>query len=158
MNFVVFNIILLVASFLAAAIFAGGVMLCMLPCAPFLKMEKPNKLLAVPVALTCNALLWVFQVSFWVLWAAFCVATSQWFTQKESVTWDWLYWIIGGYWCVSLGHWLFQRESFAVQRAMLGYFWLTLAAFVLFALIPNSAKDFFEWLLTSLGIGHRIGA
>jgi hypothetical protein len=49
MNFILFNVLLLAAGFLALLIFSVGVMACLAPLALISKFEHPPKALVFPV-------------------------------------------------------------------------------------------------------------
>jgi hypothetical protein len=91
MNFILFNVILLFAGFLAVLVFSVGLMACLAPMALFAKSENPPKAVMLPLI----GIAGIYQIYLWGFWSAFCVAMAIRFTQKPEVTWDWLYWITG---------------------------------------------------------------
>jgi hypothetical protein len=157
MNFILFNIVLLVAGFPAVFLFSVGLMACMLPMAPFLKSENPPKAVICPIAAIAGA----YQIYFWGLWAAFCVAITIRFTQRPEVTWDWLYWICGFMWCGSLIGWLAHKEqqssatvadARAVQSGTNFYSLVAVAAFLVFAFAPGLAEWPYGWFMNLTGL------
>jgi hypothetical protein len=100
-----------------------------------------------------------FQIYFWGLWAAFCVAMTLRYTQRLDVTWDWLYWIAGLGWCISLIGWFAHKEQQARPEAAHGigrgtnlYSFIAIAAFVLFAFMPPLMRMPYGWALQLLGL------
>ena len=106
-NFILFNIILLVAGFVAVLILSVGVMACVAPIALFAKSGSPPRVVTLPI-LGIGA---IYQLYVWGGWSAFCVAMTIRFTQKPEVTWDWLYWIAGFMECVLPIAWLAHKEQ-----------------------------------------------
>lgn len=106
MDFVLFNVSLLVAAFPAVIVFSVGVLACVAPLSLFAKSPNPPKVLTYPF-LTLAAGFWVY---FWGFWSALCVAITLGFVQKPEVTWDWLYWIAALGWCTSLIGWFAHKE------------------------------------------------
>lgn len=157
MNFIFFNVLLLIAGFPAVLFFSFGLMACMIPIAPFLKSKNPGNAVIFPAI----ALAGGYQVYFWGLWGAFCVAVTMHFTQRPEVTWDWLYWISGFMWCTSLIGWLAQKEQRSsattaeargVQSGTTFYSLIAIAAFLVFAFAPNLAEWPYGWFLNLTGL------
>lgn len=165
-NFLFFNLIFLISSFPALLLFALGIVLCLLPLAPFtiFKKEKPGIVFGILIS-PFLAVVFLFQVYFWGFWSAFCVAITLRFTTKPSVTWDWLYWISAFMWCVSLIGWLAAKEkqgsgSFSdVQRVQGGttlYSLIAIGSFLTFAFFPNLVLWPYGWALDLLGLNKYI--
>lgn len=157
MNFVFFNLILLACGFPALLIFSFGMAACMIPLAPFLKRESPPDAVMFPIM----ALLGGYQIYFWGLWSAFCVAVIIKFTHKPEVSWDWLYWVCGFMWSSSLIGWLShkeqqtsatQNEALGVQRGGCVYSVIAIAAFLTFAFAPHLAQWPYGWFLNLVGL------
>jgi hypothetical protein len=157
MNFILFNILLLVVGLPAVLVFSLGLMACMIPLAPFLKSKNPPKAVMFPIMAVAGC----YQVYFWGLWAAFCVAVTTRFTQKPEVTWDWLYWIFGFMWCTSLIGWLAQKEQQSItsveeahsaQSGTKFYSLIAVAAFLIFAFAPNLAEWPYGWFMNLTGL------
>ncbi len=107
MNFIFFNVILLFAGFLAVLIFSIGFMACLAPMALLTKSKKPSYL----VTFLLFGIVGIYQIYFWGLWSAFCVAMTIRFIHEPEVNWVWLYWISGFIWCTSLIGWLVHKET-----------------------------------------------
>lgn len=158
MNFLLFNFVLLFASFPAALIFSIGLVVCMAPVAPFLTTQSPAKWVAVPAMVIAAS----YQVYFWGLWAAFCVAVTLRVTQKPEVTWDWVYWICAFSWCSSLLGWMSHKErqsassaaeANSAQAGAMLYSMVAVVAFLLFGYSPSLAAWPYGWFLNLLGLG-----
>lgn len=157
MNFILFNVIILFSGFLAVLIFSAGVMACLAPMALFAKSENPPRALVFPVM----GIAAIYQVYFWGLWSAFCVAMTIRFTQKPEVTWDWLYWIVGLMECYSLIGWLAYKEQLSsrsladvrgIQGGAMLYSLVAIVAFLVFALNPSLMELPYGWALKPLGV------
>jgi hypothetical protein len=159
MNFIFFNILLLFAGFPAVLLFSFGLMACIIPLAPFVKGKNPPKSVIFSIAAIAGG----FQIYFWGLWAAFCVAVTMKFTQKPEVTWDWLYWICGFMWCTSLIGWLAHKEQQSsatveearrVQSSTTFYSLIAIAAFLIFAFAPSLAEWPYGWFMNLTGLSE----
>lgn len=157
MNFLLFNVILLLTGFGALFAFTFGLMACLAPLALFAKWENPPKVLTVPF-MGIGA---IYQIYFWGFWSAFCVAMVIRFTQKPEVTWDWAYWIAGFMECTSLIGWLAHKErqssrSLAdvrkIEKGTMLYSLVAIAAFLVFAFVPSLASVPYGWALKALGM------
>lgn len=157
MNFILFNVLLLTAGFLALLIFSAGVMACLAPLALISKSEHPPRVLVFPVM----GIAGIFQIYFWGLWAALCVALTINFTQKPEVTWDWLYWIAGFMESTSLIGWLAHTEQqssrsleevHGVQKGTMLYSLVAIVAFLFFAFNPPLMELPYGWALKPLGV------
>jgi len=161
MNFIFFNVILLFAGFLAVLIFSVGLMACLAPLTLFKKSERPPKVIILPFF----GIAAVYQIYFWGLWSAFCVAMTIRFTQKPEVNWDWLYWIAGFMWCISLIGWLAHKErqgsqsleeARGIQKGTTLYSLIAIAAFLVFAFAPSLMLPPYGWALDLLGLQRYI--
>lgn len=162
MNFIIFNVVLLVAGFPAVFLFSLGLMACMLPMAPFVKCEDPPKI----VVLSSAAIAVGYQIYFWGLWAAFCVAVTARFTRGPQVTLDWLYWVFGFMWCTSLIFWLAHKEqqssataaeAHSVESGAALYSMIAGAAFLVFAFAPRLSDWPYGWLINLAGLSIDTG-
>lgn len=157
MNFILFNIILLVAGLIAVLIFSFGFMVCLAPMALLAKSEKPPKAFVLPIL----GIAGIYQMYFWGFWSAFCIAMTISFTQKPEVTWDWLYWITGFMWCTSLIGWLSHREqqtsqslkeTRGIQTGTMLYSLVAIVGFLVFAFNPSLMLLPYGWALKPLGV------
>ncbi|MCI0722423.1 MAG: hypothetical protein L0338_26160 [Acidobacteria bacterium] len=157
MNFVIFNAVLLIASFPAAFVYSLGGVACLAPLALAGKSQDPSKALLYPVLALSGA----FQVYFWGFWSALCVALTLGFTSRPEVTWDWLYWIAAFAWCTSLIGWFAHKEqqtsrsaaeSAAIRRGTSFYWLVAIGAFLLFAIVPTLMLPPYGWALRLLGL------
>lgn len=82
MNFILFIINVVFFGFVLILILSVGVMVCTAPMGLFAKSEKPSKFLAIPFLGVAA----IYQIYFWGLWSAFCVATIISFTNRPEVT------------------------------------------------------------------------
>jgi len=155
-NFIIFNIILLFAGFLAVLIFSIGLMAFLAPMALFSKSENPPKAITIPLL----GITGIYQIYFWGFWSAFCAVMTIGFTQRPNVTWDWLYWIMGFMWCASLIGWLAykeqqgsqsSKETQGIQRGTTFYSLISIATFLLFAFMPSFIQLPYGWALNGLG-------
>lgn len=159
MNFIIFNLLLLFAGFPAAIIFSVGVMAFIAPLGLLAKSDPPSKSAVYPLLGLAAA----FQIYFWGLWAAFCVAITMRYTQRPDVTWDWLYWIAALGWCISLIGWFAHKEqqssespeaarSISRGANLYSLIAIAIAAFVLFAFMPALMRMPYGWVLQLLGL------
>jgi hypothetical protein len=162
MNFIIFNVILLFAGFLAVLIFSVGLMACIAPIALFAKSESPPKLFTLPFL----GIAGIYQIYFWGFWSAFCVAVTIKFTHKPEVTWNWLYWIAGFIWCTSLIGWLASKEKQSsqsneeargIQKGTRLYSLIAIVAFLGFSFFPSLILPPYGWALKAFGLQGYIG-
>jgi hypothetical protein len=162
MNFIIFNIILLFAGFLAVLIFSVGLMACIAPMALLAKSESPPKLFTLPFL----GIAGICQIYFWGFWSAFCVTMSIRFTHKPEVTWNWLYWIVGFIWCTSLIGWLAHKEkqrsqsheeARGIQKGTKLYSLIAIVAFLVFSFFPSLILPPYGWALKAFGLQVYIG-
>jgi len=161
MNFIFFNVILLFAGFLAVLIFSIGFMACLAPMALLTKSKKPSYL----VTFLLFGIVGIYQIYFWGLWSAFCVAMTIRFIHKPDVNWVWLYWISGFFWCISLIGWLVHKETQlsesteevrSVQKGATLYSLINIVAFLVFAFAPSLMIHPYGWAIKPLGLQTRI--
>ena len=161
MNFIIFNGALLLAGIIAIFIFSIGLMLLLAPLALFTRSGKPSKAIVLPFM----GVLGIFQIYFWGIWSAFCVAMTIRFTQKPDVTWDWLYWIMGFMWCASLIGWLAHKEmqgsqsleeARGIQKGTTLYSLIAIVAFLVFAFAPSLVLPPYGWPLKVFGLERYI--
>jgi hypothetical protein len=156
MNFIIYNLLLLLGCVLAYIIFTLS-KLILLPLGMF---KKPQQ--AVTVLLLGLASLYLIYFS--GCWAAFCGAMTYKYTNKPEVTWDWLYFLIGGLWCVSLSRfWVkatievnpSEGEQVPVQLQMGVYLFphiatissiVAIASYICFAIWPSLMRVPYGWL------------
>ena len=162
MNFITYNLLLLAASIPAILIFSVGLMGLLSPLALFSKSEEPPKAIVLPLI----GLAGLYQVYFWVLWSAFCVALTYKYTIRPEVTWDWLYFVIGFMWCTALIGWLSHKEqqmseSLENTRGILSgtlmYKIVAVVAYIVFAIWPHLMLVPFGWALDLIGLAIYVG-
>ena len=132
-------------------------MACFAPLALFAKMAKPPVIILVPVTILAGA----FQVYFWGLWSAYCVAITYKFTLRPEVTWHWLYFVTGFFNSSSLIAWLShkerQGESYQRQREIqtgtMYYAVVAWVAFIVFSICPTWITPTYGWAMNYLGLG-----
>jgi hypothetical protein len=158
MNFILFNISLLFAGFLALFIFSLGLMACLAPIALFAKWGSPPKVVVLPLM----GIAAIYQMYFWGLWSAFCVAMTLSYTQKPEVTWDWAYWTAGFMECTSPIGWLAHKERQSsqspeearnIQKGTMLYSLIAIVAFGVFAFFPSLMSAPYGRALKALGLG-----
>lgn len=147
MNYILFNVIIIFAGFIAILIFSIGFMACLAPMALFAKSENTPKTIVFLFA----GIAGIYQVFFWGFWSAFCVAVTITFTHKPEVTWDWLYWITGFSYSVSLIGWLAHKERQGsqslkevrgIKKGTTFYSLIAIIAFLIFAFAPSVLESF----------------
>jgi len=156
-NYILFNVIIIFAGFIAILIFSIGLMACLAPMALFAKSENPPEAFMLPLM----GIAGIYQVYFWGFWSAFCVAVTITFTHKPEVTWDWLYWITGFIDSASLIGWLAHKERQGSQslkearrigKGTTFYFLIAIVAFLVFAFAPSLMLPPYAWALKPLGL------
>ena len=156
MNFVKYNAILLVSAFPAILLFSFGLIACLAPLALFMKSKKPPLIAVIPSMILAGA----FQLYYWGIWSAYCVATTYKFTLRPTVTWDWIYFVAGfldaSFLIAWLSHKERQGESAASQKEIAsGTMYYALAAwlaFITFAIWPKLMIRPYGWALDRLGL------
>lgn len=156
MNFIKYNAILLLAGFPAILIFSFGLMACLAPLALFSKTNKPPFILMLPLMILAGA----FQLYFWGLWSAYCVAVTYKFTLRPAVTWDWLYFVTGFFNSSSLLVWLSHKEQQGeslgrqqeTQRGTIYFAAIVWIAYIVFAVWPSLITPAYGWATDILGL------
>lgn len=161
MNFIIFNSYLTFSWIIAIFIFSIGLIALFALLTLFKNFDNLPKAIVFPF----TGIAGIYQIYFWGLWSAFCVSLVIKFTQKPSVTWDWLYWIMGFIWCVSPIGWLgFKEERLSqsreevrgVQKGTMLYSLITIIAFLVFAFSPSLMLPPYGWTLKPLGLQNYI--
>jgi len=161
MNFILFNVILLFSGFITLVIFSFFLMALLVPMSLFAKSRNLPNVVIFPLLGIVGA----YQIYFWSLWSAFCVAVTIRFTQTPEVTWDWLYWITGCMWCISLIGWLAYKETQSsqsteearrIEKGTTLYSLIAIVAFLFFAFFPSLIIPPYGWALKPLGLQSYI--
>lgn len=160
MNFLVYNLLLLAASFPAIIVFSVVLMAIVSPLTLFSRSNDPPQVVAIIIL----GLSGLFQIYFWGLWSAFCVAMTYKYTAKPDVTWDWLYFVFGFFWCTALIGWLSYKEqqtsgsieeSRGVRSGTTLYKLVAIIASIVFAIWPTLMSAPSGWALGLVGLsGH----
>ena len=156
MNFIKYNVILLLSGFPAILLFSFGVVACLAPLALFGKMQKPPLVIVIPLMLLAGA----FQIYFWGLWSAYCVAVTYKFTLRPAVTWDWLYFVTGFFDASSLIGWLSYKEQRGetytrqteIQKGTMYYAAFAWVAYIVFAIWPSLITPVYGWATDRLDL------
>lgn len=131
-------------------------MACFSPLALFARSGHPPKIIMFPLLAVAG----IYQIYFWGLWSAFCVAVTIQFTQKPEVSWDWLYWVFGFMESTSLIAWLSHKERQTsrsvqevrgIEKGTILYSLVAIIAFFIFALSPSLMIPPFGWALKLVG-------
>ena len=155
MNFLVFNITLILSGFVALFCFSIALILLLLPLVIFSRYRNPPKTLVIPLMGFAGC----YQVYFWGFWSAFCVAFVIKYTQNGNGTWDWIYWILGFIWCISLIGWLSHKERqmsrsneeiFSVYKGSTIYSLISIVTFLFFSFAPSYSLTPYGYLLKPL--------
>ena len=161
MDFLVFNLFLLAASFPALGILSIGLMVLLSPLAVFSKSERSPKAIVLPL----TGIAALYQFYFWALWSAFCVALSYKYTLRPEVTWDWIYFVSGFMWCLTLIGWLRHKErsleshaGTLKQAGTLFYTIVAIVGFLVFAIWPSLMIVPFGWVLDLIGLTKYVAA
>ena len=160
MNFIKYNLVLLLSSFPAILLFSVGVVACLAPLALFAKMRKPPLIVVIPIMLLAGA----FQIYFWGLWSAFCVAVTYKFTLRPAVTWDWLYFVSGFFDASSLIGWLSYKEQQGqtyerrteIEKGTMRYVAFAWIAYIFFAIWPSLITPVYGWATDRLDLTKYI--
>ena len=160
MNFIKYNVVLLFSGFPALLILSVGFIACLAPLSLFAKMQRPPLIVIITLALLVGA----FQMYFWGLWAAYCVAITYKFTSRPAVTWDWLYFVTGFFEASSLIAWLSykeqQGESFKrrseIERGTMYYAAIAWIAYIVFAIWPSLIMPVYGWATDRLDLTRYI--
>jgi hypothetical protein len=103
-------------------------------------------------------ILFIVQLYFWGLWAAFCSSEVVVYTSPSDVSVKWFYYLLGFIFCSSPIVWLTNKEkqsapseaeSSGVQKGASLYKYFALGAYVVFSLWPQLARlpyaRFLDW-------------
>ena len=150
----------MVTSWVGLMVFSLGLVASMLPLLPFVKSEKPPTVVMVFAIF----LMAVFQIYFWGLWSAYCVALVMKYTQMEGVTMNWLYWVCGFLWCTALIGWLSSKEQHGqsfektkdIQKGTAFYKLTAIVGYLIFAFSPNLAFYPYGWFMKITGLSKYI--
>jgi len=150
----------MVTSWVGLMVFSLGLVASMLPLLLFLKCEKPPNV----VIFFTVFLMAVFQIYFWGLWSAYCVALVMKYIQMESVTMNWLYWVCGFIWCTALIGWLSAKEQHGqsfekirnIEKGTAFYKLTAIVGFLIFAFSPNLAFYPYGWFMKLTGLSKYI--
>ncbi len=161
MNFIYFNLLLMIAAFVATFAFSAGIYVLMHISNSVDKNKKPSKIILYPL----TALSVGYQVYFWGMWSAFSVAITLKYIQKPEVSWSWLYWVIGLMWSQSLISWFSQKEQQSIKtaeeltwfrRGVIFYSIIAISSYIIFALRPGYASFVYGWVLDILGVSKYL--
>jgi hypothetical protein len=149
MNYIKYNAILLFSGFPAVMLFSLGLMICVAPLALFGKFTKPPTIIVVPLVILAGA----FQIYFWGLWSAYCVATTYKFTLRPEVTWDWLYFVTGFFNSSSLIAWMSHKErqgeslerQKSIEKGTVYYGVVAWITFIVFSVFPAWMTPGYGW-------------
>ena len=163
MNFITYNFLLLVVSLPALFLFSVGLMGLLSPLSIFSKSEGLPKAIVLPFI----GLAALYQIYFWALWSAFCVALTYKYTIRPEVTWDWMYFATGFMWCLALIGWLSHKErqsseSLKETRGILSgtlmYTIVAVVAYIVFAIWPYLMLVPFGWALDLIGLAKYVAS
>lgn len=159
MNFIFYNLVLLVAVFPAILLFSLGVSVFLAPFALFKSPAGPPKTVLFPLV----GLMGLFQIYFWGLWAAFCVAVTYRYANNPEVTSGWLYFVFGFFWSTSLIGWLNFKELRArpqeargIERGTMLYSLVVVGAYIVFAIWPTLILTPYGWALELLDLAGYV--
>lgn len=157
MTYLIFSAALIFASIVAVLFYYTGLMLLLSPLALF---KKPN---ASPRLATISiwGLTGIYQVLFWSLWAALCVALILKFIQEPGVDSPWVYWFTGFVGCVLLIG-LITYENIRSGRSIAGirgiqngstlFSLVAVMAFSAFSYNPSFGLQAYGFVLRPLGL------
>jgi len=149
MNFICFNAVLLGAAFAAILLFSIGIVAIVVPFYPVRNNERLARGVALPMLVVAVG----YQMYFWSLWSALCVAVSKTFMSKPDVTWDWCYWVCGFMWSQAVIGWFEAKEirnadpdqARGIQGGAALYSLVAAVAFIVVAIWPSTAQWLFGW-------------
>lgn len=102
----------------------------------------------------------IYQIYFWGLWSALCVAVTIQFTQKPEVSWYWAYCVSGFMESTSLIAWLSHKERQSsqsdrevrnIEKGTILYSLVAIIAFFVFAFSPSLMIPPYGWALKLIG-------
>ncbi|WP_141239962.1 hypothetical protein [Aliifodinibius salipaludis] len=154
MNFIYFNLLLLISGWIGLYTFSFILMAILSPFKFVNDVRNPPKILSFSL----SGIGIIFQIYFWSLWSAYCVAITFEYTTSPT-TWDWLYFICGYGWSYGLIGWLSYKEQLTafdfeeskqITRGALFYKFVAVASFIIFVFWPNLMDKPFGWVLNIL--------
>jgi hypothetical protein len=163
MNFIYYNLTLLVSAIPAVFLFNIGVVACLAPYLFFQGKYSPPKVLSIVTDLITGA----FQIYFWGLWSAYCVSVTYKYTTRADVTLDWIYFLVGFFYSTSIILSLNSKEQSGDQnkiRKILSktqknsayYYVIAWIAFLLFSFRPSFITPVYGWATDVLGLTRYI--
>ena len=157
MNYLFFNGALLLAAIVALIFYYTGLMLLLAPLMLFKRADVSPRTITFPIW----TLTGIYQVVFWGLWAALCVALIMKFIQVPGVHQQWLYWFTGFVGCLLLIG-LITYENFRSGRSIAGIRGIqngatlialvAIAAFSAFSYKPSYGIRTYGFALKPLGL------
>ncbi len=130
---------LLISDFVSIFVFSFFVIALLLPLAAIgLLAEKINKGLLTIISIPFMIIAGIGQAYFWILWAAYCAFTIQFYIDSPTVSQNWLYYITGFFSVTGPIGWLSHKEkqsatSYDEQKKIQdGTFYYSLIAIVAF--------------------------
>ena len=148
---------LFISIIVSTFIFSFIVIALLLPLAPIgLLTEKINKGLATIISIPFIIIAGLGQAFFWVLWAAYCAYTIQFYMDSPTVSHNWLYYITGFFTVGTPIGWLSSKEkqstvSYEEQKKIQGgtlyYGLIAVVAFIVFCIWTNLPDyKYISWL------------
>ena len=160
MNFIYYNLTLLVSALPAVFLFSIGNVACLAPYLFFQEKYSPRKFFSVVKDLISGA----FQIYFWGLWAAFCVSVTYKYTTRTDVTLDWIYFLVGFFNSSLIIVSLNSKEQSGdhnkirkkVQQSSGYYSVIAWIGFLLFSFRPSFITPVYGWATDVLGLTRYI--
>lgn len=160
MNFIYYNLTLLVSALPAVFLFSIGNVACLAPYLFFQEKYSPRKFFSVVTDLISGA----FQIYFWGLWAAFCVSVTYKYTTRTDVTLDWIYFLVGFFNSSLIIVSLNSKEQRTyhnkirkkIQQSSGYYSVIAWIAFLLFSFRPSFITPVYGWATDVLGLTRYI--
>ena len=147
----------LISDFVSIFVFSFFVIALLLPLAPIgLLAEKLNKGLLSILSIPFMIIAGIGQAYFWVLWAAYCAFTIQFYMDSPTVSHNWLYYMTGFFTVTAPIGWLSSKEeqsatSYDEQKKIQGgtfyYSLIAIVAFIVFCIWTNLLDyKYISWL------------
>lgn len=147
----------IISDFAAILVFSIFLIVLLLPLAPIaLVAEKLNKGYVTIISIPFMIIAGVGQAYFWILWAAYCAYTIQFYMESPAVSHNWLYYITGFFAVSAPIGWLSSKEKESAssheERKKIQdgtyYFSMTaVAAFIVFCIWTNLLDyKYISWL------------
>jgi len=148
---------LIISDFLSIFVFSFFLIALLLPLAPIgLLAEKLNNGLLTILSIPFMIIAGIGQAYFWVLWAAYCAYTIQFYMDSPTVSHNWLYYITGFFSVTGPIGWLSHKErqsatSYEEQKKIQGgttyYSLIAIVAFIVFCVWTNLLDyKYISWL------------